>query len=232
MFTGIIQEMGSVEARTQIGAGVRLRVRAPASARELAVGQSIALNGTCLTVVGRNGSSFELEAVEETLKKTTLGSCEAGDRVNLELPMRLDGRLDGHLVTGHVDAVGEILEIEILETSRLFTLRIPAEFGRYCVETGSIAVDGVSLTIARLAGGRVGISIIPHTSSTLCSRTTRSSIRSILSSMSLGSTWNESFIPPIRKARARIAPARKAPICRHPDPGSPQRSASASTGFR
>src|SRR5258706_5837283 len=163
MFTGIIQEMGSVEARTPIGAAVRLKVRAPASARELAVGQSIALNGTCLTVVERNGSSIGLEAVEETLKKTTLGSCAAGDRVNLELPMRLNGRLDGHLVTGHVDAVGEILEIEILETSRLFTLRIPPEFGRYCVQTGSIAVDGVSLTIARLAGGSVGVSIIPHT---------------------------------------------------------------------
>ena len=163
MFTGIIQELGTVEARTPIGAGVRLRVRAPGSARELAVGGSIAVNGTCLTVVAREGSSFELEAVEETLRKTALGLCAAGDRLNLELPMRIDGRLDGHLVTGHVDAVGEIIDIEILETSRLFTLRVPPEFGRYCVPTGSIAVDGVSLTIARLAGERVGVSIIPHT---------------------------------------------------------------------
>jgi riboflavin synthase len=163
MFTGIIQEVGLIEARIPMGAGVRLRVNAPASARELGVGQSISVNGTCLTVVRRDGSSFELEAVEETLRKTTFGSCSAGDRVNLELPMRLDGRLDGHLVMGHVDAVGEIVEIEILESSRLFTLSIPREFGHLYVPTGSIAVDGVSLTVARIAGETVGVSIIPHT---------------------------------------------------------------------
>jgi riboflavin synthase len=163
MFTGIIQEVGTIEDRTPFGAGVRLRVHAPASSRGLEVGQSISVNGTCLTVVHLNGASFELEAVEETLKKTKFGSCSAGDGVNLELPMRIDGRLDGHLVMGHVDAVGEIVGIEILESSRLFTLRIPPEFACYCVRTGSIAVDGVSLTIARIAEERVGVSIIPHT---------------------------------------------------------------------
>jgi len=163
MFTGIIQEIGSIEDRKPMGGGVRLRVHGPASAAELGIDRSISVNGTCLTVVQINDSSFELEAVEETLAKTTLGSFTVGDQVNLELPMRMSDRLDGHLVLGHVDAVGEILQIDILESSRMFAVRIPPEFMHYCVRTGSIAVDGVSLTIARITGATIGVSIIPHT---------------------------------------------------------------------
>lgn len=163
MFTGIVQEVGSVEDCKRGAGGMRLKVHAPASSRELGIDRSIAVNGACLTVVQKSEPSFELEAVEETLSKTTLGFFAIGDQVNLELPMRVSDRLDGHLVLGHVDTVGEIMDVEILGSSRLFAVRIPPEFMHYCVRSGSIAIDGVSLTIARISGSTIGVSIIPHT---------------------------------------------------------------------
>jgi riboflavin synthase len=163
MFTGIIREVGTIEECAPMGGGVRIRIRAAASAAELETDMSVAVNGICLTVVKKLGSSFELEAVEETLRKTTLGSRAAGDRVNLELPLRMGDRLDGHLVLGHVDAVGRILEIQELESSRLVTVGLPDGFAKYCVPTGSIAIDGISLTIARIEGSSITVSIIPYT---------------------------------------------------------------------
>ncbi len=163
MFTGIISEIGLVEDRHASRSGVRLRILAPEAVRELTIDKSVAVNGVCLTVVEIRGASFVVEAVEETLSKTTLGSLETQDRVNLELPMKLGDRLDGHIVLGHVDTVGIIENIRVLESSRVLTVQIPREFMRYCIRAGSIAIDGISLTVARLMDSAIEVSIIPHT---------------------------------------------------------------------
>jgi len=163
MFTGLIEEVGTIENIHSMGGGIRIRVRAAQSARELAVKDSIAINGVCLTVVSRTESTFDVEAVEETLKKTTFDALQADMRINLELPMRLNERLGGHLVLGHVDAVGEITAIERRENSWMFRFAIPQQFTHYLVRTGSVAIDGVSLTVAELRGNAAAVSIIPHT---------------------------------------------------------------------
>ncbi|MBX2992195.1 MAG: riboflavin synthase [Bacteroidetes bacterium] len=163
MFTGIIQEVGRVENIQPHGGGIRLSVIGPKSASELSIDDSVSINGVCQTVIGRKGDAFTVEAVEETLLKTTLGHLSLNSLVNLELAMKLDDRLGGHLVLGHVDGVGTVTSVEKKETSSLFTVEIPAQFLRYVIPSGSIAVDGVSLTIARLSGNLVTVSIIPHT---------------------------------------------------------------------
>jgi riboflavin synthase len=163
MFTGIIQEIGTVAAITKLGGGVRLTVRGPQSAAELSINDSVAINGVCQTVVAINGSEFTVEAVEETLKKTTLGNLAPNAKVNLELPMKLSDRLGGHLVLGHVDCTGRVTSIETKTNSRLFTIEVPPHFRHYVIPVGSIALDGVSLTVARLDDTLVTVSIIPHT---------------------------------------------------------------------
>lgn len=163
MFTGIITEIGTVEKSSSQGGGVRFRISAPRSTPELEISNSVSINGTCHTVVWTKGKSFEVESVEETLKKTALGSLKSGSKVNLELPMKASGRFDGHIVLGHVDAVGSVVKISRRESSTLFTLEIPAMFRKYVVPVGSIAVDGVSLTIAEIDGNCFTVSIIHHT---------------------------------------------------------------------
>ena len=163
MFSGIIEEIGRVENVERIGGSVRLRIAAHSCAAALHVSDSISLNGVCQTVVAKGNESFDVEAVEETLKKTTLGSLSPGSNVNLELPLAVGDRLDGHIVLGHVDAVGQIVQIATRESSWLFTIAIPEAFVKYIVHTGSIAVDGVSLTVAQILDPCVRISIIPHT---------------------------------------------------------------------
>jgi riboflavin synthase len=163
MFTGIIQEVGSVRSAAAEGGNVRLTVGAPRSAPRLAPGSSIAVNGICLTAVAVAADGFTAEVVEETLRKTALGVQAARGRVNLELPLRADGLIDGHLVLGHVDTTGVVASIEERGESWWFSIRIPRAFLRYVVHTGSIAVDGVSLTVAEIADDLCRISIIPHT---------------------------------------------------------------------
>ncbi len=163
MFTGIVQEVGSVYDVQKIGGGVKLTVEAPQSARQLSVNDSVSINGVCQTVVHKDGNRFSVIAVEETLRKTTLGDLKGAHRVNLELAMQLGDRLGGHLVSGHVDCVGHVESIEPLETSWLFKLLIPDEFERYVISVGSIAIDGVSLTVASIERNLVSTSIIPHT---------------------------------------------------------------------
>ena len=163
MFTGIIQEVGSVHSIQPIGGGVQLTIQASQVASELRVNDSISINGVCQTVVRREGELFTVVAVEETLLKTTLGSLKPLARVNLELAMKLSDRLGGHLVSGHVDCVGQIESIEQRETSWLFRILIPVGFERYVIPVGSIAIDGVSLTVASVEGPIVVVSIIPHT---------------------------------------------------------------------
>ena len=163
VFTGIITEIGTVERTERMGGGVRLAIRAPKSAAELHVNDSVSVNGVCQTVVSMGRSLFRVEAVEETLLKTTLGELTGGSRVNLELPVRLSDRLGGHLVAGHVDGVGLVEEVVSQASSQLFRISYPREFSRYLIPVGSIAVDGISLTVARLEGDAFTVSIIPHT---------------------------------------------------------------------
>jgi riboflavin synthase len=163
MFTGLVEGSGTVAAVAPLGGGIRLQIRAPWAAKQLGVNDSVAVNGCCQTVVRRSSTVFQVVAVEETLRKTTFGALAKGDAVNLELPMRADGRFGGHIVLGHVDTVGTVAEIERRQTSTFFWISVPEKFSPYVVPVGSIAVDGVSLTIEDLDGIRCGVSIIPHT---------------------------------------------------------------------
>ena len=164
MFTGIIEAVGRVEAVTPLAGGRRLRIAAP-FAGALRVDESVATNGVCLTVVAADGAAFEAVAVEETLAKTALGALAPGDGVNLERALALGGRLDGHLVQGHVDATGTVEAVEPLADSHLVRIAYPAAFAANLIPVGSVAVDGVSLTVARLDAppGTFAVALIPHT---------------------------------------------------------------------
>jgi riboflavin synthase len=157
MFTGLISHTGRVEKT-----GARLSVATPL-AGELERGDSIAVNGVCLTAVAIDGGAFEADVMEETLQRTSLGALDAGATVNLERPLRIGDRLDGHFVQGHVDGVGTIESIEEREHSRLVRVSAPPEILRYIVEKGSIAVDGVSLTVVSVDDSGFAISLIPET---------------------------------------------------------------------
>lgn len=162
MFTGIVEEVGSVVDVDEVGGGRRLRIAASFAAA-LRVDESVAIDGCCQTVVRRDAGTFDVTSIEETLAKTSFGSFTAGRRVNLERAMKLGDRLDGHLVQGHVDTTGEILGIESLETSRLIRIAFARSFDRYIIPVGSICVDGISLTVARLDEESFTVAIIPHT---------------------------------------------------------------------
>jgi riboflavin synthase len=163
MFTGIVQEVGNVIRTAKAGDGIQFSIEAPLSAAGLHVDDSVAVNGACLTVIEKMQSTFKTEAVAETLKKTTLGELQPSSQVNLELAMRLGDRVGGHLVLGHVDCIGTVRSIEERAGSWLFTFTIPEEFSQYVVPVGSIAIDGVSLTVAAIQGLDLVVSIIPHT---------------------------------------------------------------------
>src|SRR5512140_3276542 len=138
MFTGIIQEVGVVTGVKKDGGGIRLSVRGPESARGMKVDDSVSVNGVCQTVIQKRGSVFTVEAVEETLSKTTLGVLTVSSKVNLELPVRLSDRLGGHLVQGHVDCVGTVGSVEKKASSWVMTVHFPEEFNRYVIPVGSI----------------------------------------------------------------------------------------------
>jgi riboflavin synthase len=154
MFSGIVEELGTLERAEEC----RYRFRASRVLEDLAIGDSVAVNGACLTIVGRGPQWLESDVSAETLRKTTLGNMKTDDPVNLERPVRLDARLSGHVVQGHVDAVGEILA-----AAPDLRVRIPRHLMRYCVEKGSIAVDGVSLTIFDLDDDSFAVAVIPYT---------------------------------------------------------------------
>lgn len=154
MFTGIVEELGRVVSRE----GPRLRIAATTVLGDVEMGASIAVNGTCLTVVGWDDESWEADVVAETYARTALGVLQPGDPVNLERPVRLEDRLGGHLVQGHVDAVGTIVE-----GAPDLRITLPADLLRYVVEKGSITVDGISLTVAALHSDGFSIAVIPHT---------------------------------------------------------------------
>lgn len=162
MFTGIIEAVGQVVSVDSQGGGRRLRISAPFSA-ELRVDESVSVDGCCQTVIRQDDASFDVVSIEETLAKTTFGSFEAGRAVNLERAMKLGDRLDGHLVQGHIDTTGEIVEVIEEETSILYRVTFPRSFDPYVIPVGSIAVDGISLTVARLDDESFTVAIIPHT---------------------------------------------------------------------
>lgn len=163
MFTGIVEDVGTVLSVSGDTAGQTLRIRSVVVTEDLSVGDSISIAGACLTAVSVDDDSFEIEAVSETLEKTNLGRLRSGDGVNLERAMRADGRFDGHIVQGHVDGVGRVLRLEPEGIGSRLAIEVPPSLLRWIVEKGSITVDGVSLTVAHLSGQMVEIALIPHT---------------------------------------------------------------------
>lgn len=164
MFTGIIEEIGHVDSLTPQSAGARLSVRAATVVTDLPIGGSIAVNGVCLTAVEVKADSFVADLSPETLQRTNLGALRRGSRVNLERPLSPNGRLSGHFVQGHVDGAGEFLSMEPLGDGNWWlSVRVPSDLLRYLVFKGSIAIDGISLTIAALEADVVSVAIIPHT---------------------------------------------------------------------
>jgi riboflavin synthase len=156
MFTGLVKSTGTVASL----AGGRLRVDAPL---ELSEGDSVAINGVCLTATAVGAGGFEADVMPETLRRTALGVLAEGDRVNLELPLRASDRLDGHIVQGHVDGTGTVESVTDDGFARVVRISAPSELLRYVVEKGSIAVDGVSLTVAETDDGGFAVALIPET---------------------------------------------------------------------
>ena len=163
MFTGIIEGLGTISGIRPGGQGKRLTVEADYPLDQTKIGDSIAVNGACLTVVKISGKRFEVDLSPETLKTSTFGQAKLGDRLNLERAMRLSDRIDGHLVSGHIDCIGVIKKREKLGNAIIVAIDVPETFSRYMIHKGSVAVDGVSLTINSCAPESFTVSIIPHT---------------------------------------------------------------------
>jgi riboflavin synthase len=163
VFTGIVGEMGSIEAISATSDGARIRLSAPGTAPGCAIGDSVAIDGCCLTVVALGDGALEFDAVAETLRRTTLGALRPGDRVNVEAAMRMGDRLGGHWVQGHVDGVGEVTAIEPDGDGVRVTFAAPKAVARYTIEKGSVCVAGVSLTVAAYDDDGFTVALIPHT---------------------------------------------------------------------
>jgi riboflavin synthase len=163
MFTGIVEEMGAVSSIEKSLAGTRMTLLASTVMSDLKIGDSVSINGTCLTVVSRGEREFSVEVSPETLAVTTLGQLTAGAPVNLERAMRLNERLGGHMVAGHVDGIGTILARQPDGNAIILECEAPKEILRYCVPKGSITVDGISLTINQVTDRSFAVAIIPHT---------------------------------------------------------------------
>ncbi len=163
MFTGLVEEVGTVVGARRTAAGLELAVAAERVTEELKAGDSVAVDGVCLTVVQQRARGFTVEVVAETLRRTTLGGYRPGRRVNLERALRSDARLGGHLVQGHVDDVGEVKSVTGGGQGRVMELTLPERLRPFVVPKGSIAVDGVSLTVARLRGSSLEVWLVPFT---------------------------------------------------------------------
>jgi riboflavin synthase len=163
MFTGLIQDMGEIQSLQHRGGGASLTISTQLDLRSVKVGDSVAVEGVCLTVVEVSGRTFSVEVSPETLGRTTLASLKKGQPVNLETALKMSDPLGGHLVSGHVDGTGEIAEITREGNSWRYRFRVPPEVGRYLIEKGSVAVDGISLTVAECRDQGFTVSVIPHT---------------------------------------------------------------------
>jgi len=163
MFTGIVEEIGKIETITPIAGGFTLQIKAEKVIEELAVNDSVCIDGVCLTVTKKENDAFWADAVGATLEKTTLNKIKADTFVNLERSVRLNDRLGGHLVQGHVNGIATISEIKKLGENYLVKIIIPDDLEKYLIKEGSIAINGISLTIAELSNNEISLSIIPHT---------------------------------------------------------------------
>ncbi len=173
MFTGLIEEVGIVKEISNKGDNLRLAIAANKIMDDISMGSSIAIDGTCLTVVtlpspppykgGDKGGVFEVDVSEETVKKTTIGGFKSGRKVNLERAMKIGGRLGGHFVTGHVDGIGEIIKFDKTVDGAYLAIKAPEGTIRYMVYKGSVAIDGISLTVASVESDSITIALIPHT---------------------------------------------------------------------
>lgn len=164
MFTGIVEELGQVAAIEQREAGARLTVKCSGVLQDATLGASIAVNGACLTAVELSAEQFSADLAPETLKRTNLSDLRTGSPVNLERPLRANSRLDGHFVLGHIDGTAEVVALQELgDDNWWLRIRVPEPLSRYIVSKGSLAVDGISLTVAEVEGTLVSFTIIPHT---------------------------------------------------------------------
>lgn len=167
MFTGIVEELGEVVGIEPDGSGARIRIRGPLVTADAVRGDSIAINGVCLTVTGTADGEFSADVMGETLARSSLGSLQPGAAVNLERPLRADSRLGGHVVQGHVDGTGTIVARQSAGSWQTVRISISPQLARYLIEKGSVAVDGISLTISALGGGSPSsefeVSLIPET---------------------------------------------------------------------
>ena len=168
MFTGLIETLGRLERKGKIAGGEEMLIAAPAFAGSLVLGESVSVSGVCLTVTGIEGERFGVQAIRETLARTTLGDLEEGGPVNLERALRATDRLGGHFVTGHVDATSRVLEVAPGGAEVLVRFEVPEGYEGEVVEKGSIALDGVSLTVGRVGGSEATVFLIPFT----CEHTT------------------------------------------------------------
>ena len=166
MFTGIIEEIGTVDGvRSGAGSSV-LTISGEVIFERLLIGDSVAVNGVCLTVAGLSGKTFTADVMRETLNRSAIGGLKAGGKVNLERAMPADGRFGGHMVAGHIDGVGSITEIRDDGNAVLYRISASEKIMKYVVEKGSVAIDGISLTVTDATVGSFGVSIIPHTAKT------------------------------------------------------------------
>lgn len=163
MFTGLIEEVGKIEKILKIHGGLRFEVRCGSVLENLDIGDSIAMDGACQTVIAKTKNTFIVESVEETLRKTTFGKFTVGRNINLERALRSGDRIGGHIVQGHIDCVGKIVEISKEGLGRALWIEVPFENQKYLIPIGSIAINGISLTIAEVRSNRFKVAIIPHT---------------------------------------------------------------------
>ncbi len=163
MFTGLIEEIGIIKNKISLGGGIKFIISASKVLNNLSIGDSININGACQTVVEKNKNYFSVETVEATLKKTNFNQLRIGDKVNIERSLKVENMFGGHFVLGHIDSVGKIKEIKKLTTSYLIKIQYPKEFSKYLINVGSIAIEGISLTIAEIKNDSFTVSIIPHT---------------------------------------------------------------------
>ena len=163
MFTGIIEDLGTIDSIKHATDGGRITIRTALPGSRIKIGDSIAVNGVCVTVVAKGRGKLAMDLSAETLRRTTLGGLRAGDRVNLERCLTLDKLIGGHLVQGHVDGIARIVSITPEGASRLYEFEAPAADVRYLIEKGSVALDGISLTVFAIRGRRFSCSLIPHT---------------------------------------------------------------------
>jgi riboflavin synthase len=163
MFTGLVEEKGILKEKIPTGDGFQFVIEAKIVMNDLRIGSSVAVNGCCLTVVKIDGNTFAVDTIEETLNKTNLGVLKQGMNVNLERPLAAEARLGGHFVLGHIDTTGKVEDVKELSNSHWLTISFPEKFKQYLIYVGSVAIDGVSMTVAELKDKSFSVGIIPHT---------------------------------------------------------------------